>query len=572
VQLQAPHAWQARPDGSEDIMSRRKLLTEDERAHLFGIPIDEAGLARHYTLSPDDLELLHAKRGARNILGAAVQLALLRHPGFGLRSDEVVSDALLRYLAEQLGVPVSAFRHYAARAQTRQDHAQEFADRLGLRLSRRGDLPLMMRHATDAAAATDKGAVIVGAVVDGIRAARIVLPSPHTLERVGLAGRARARKLAADTLIAPLTAEQITGLDALLVNDPALKRSPLAWLRDVPEAPGASNLNEIIERLTYVRKIRLDPKLADSIHDHRFRQLVREGAVAPSFLLSDYSLRRRRATLTAQAIDLETRLADTAVEMFDKLIGSLFTKANKRPERRYQATTRDVGRLMRLFDKTIYALTGSRDTDADPFAAIDATIGWRRLLDAKPQAKALAEMVNEDTLVAAAENYSGYQSHRQQEPGAGCSEGVALSQSERTARGAGRRADAVQIQAMEGACPRRRQARSAALRDRRACHAARSAAVGRCLDRTHPQLSAVRRIPAAACRRHHGRRRVAGHDGCRCIHRRARQNLGLSAAPLRPVAHQGQARRRRAARCQTVCRATPCHHAARGGKARPHTR
>jgi TnpA family transposase len=122
-------------------VSRRKLLTEDERAHLFGIPIDEAGLARHYTLSPDDLELLHAKRGARNILGAAVQLALLRHPGFGLRSDELVSDALLRYLAEQLGVPVSAFRHYATRAQTRQNHAQELAGRLGLRLSRRGDLP-----------------------------------------------------------------------------------------------------------------------------------------------------------------------------------------------------------------------------------------------------------------------------------------------------------------------------------------------------------------------------------------------------------------------------------------------
>ena len=235
-------------------------------------------------------------------------------------------------------------------------------------------------------------------------ATRIVLPGPHTLERVGLADRARARKLAADALIAPLTAEQITGLDALLVNDPALMRSPLAWLRDVPEAPGANNLNEIIERLTYVRKIRLDPKLADSIHEHRFRQLVREGAVAPSFLLSDYSLRRRRATLTAQVIDLETRLADTAVEMFDKLIGSLFTKANKRRERRYQANTRDVGRLMRLFDKTIDALAGSRDTDADPFTAIDATIGWRRLLDAKPQVKALAEMVNEDTLVTASEN------------------------------------------------------------------------------------------------------------------------------------------------------------------------
>ena len=133
------------------------------------------------------IEFLHAEASRRSRLGAAVQLALLRHPGFGLRSDELVSDALLRYLAEQLGVPVSAFRHYATRAQTRQDHAQELAGRLGLRLSRRGDLPLMMRHATDAAAATDKGAVIVAAVVDGIRAARIVLPSPDTIERVGLA-------------------------------------------------------------------------------------------------------------------------------------------------------------------------------------------------------------------------------------------------------------------------------------------------------------------------------------------------------------------------------------------------
>src|SRR5215469_2750209 len=106
------------------------LLTEDERAQLFGVPVDEASLARHYTLSPYDLEHLLAKRGARNILGAAVQLALLRHPGFGLRSDEVVAEALLHYLAGQLNVSVSAIRHYAIRAQTRQDHAQELAARL----------------------------------------------------------------------------------------------------------------------------------------------------------------------------------------------------------------------------------------------------------------------------------------------------------------------------------------------------------------------------------------------------------------------------------------------------------
>jgi hypothetical protein len=64
-------------------MGRRELLTEDERTLLFGVPVDEAGLARHYTLTPDDLELLLAKRGggiwkrsARLLIGTDVP----RHP------------------------------------------------------------------------------------------------------------------------------------------------------------------------------------------------------------------------------------------------------------------------------------------------------------------------------------------------------------------------------------------------------------------------------------------------------------------------------------------------------------
>jgi hypothetical protein len=282
-------------------MSRREILTEVERQQLLGVPSDAASIARHYTLAPEDLEHLLSKRGRSNILGAAVQLALLRYPGFGLRTDEIVPDVLVDYLAEQLNVPASAFRQYGTRVQTRSEHERALANLHGLRLSVRSDLPLMLKHAMDAAWATDKGMTIVSAVVDGLRASKLILPSPDTIERVGLAGRARARKLAADTLIAPLTQKQLAGLDALLINDPTLKRTPLAWLRDLPEAPGASNINEIIERLVYVRDLKLDPKIAACIHEHRFRQLTREGAVAPAFLLSDYSLNRRRATLTAQA-------------------------------------------------------------------------------------------------------------------------------------------------------------------------------------------------------------------------------------------------------------------------------
>ena len=39
---------------AEGAMGRRELLTEDERTLLFGVPVDEASLARHYALSADD--------------------------------------------------------------------------------------------------------------------------------------------------------------------------------------------------------------------------------------------------------------------------------------------------------------------------------------------------------------------------------------------------------------------------------------------------------------------------------------------------------------------------------------
>lgn len=68
----------------------------------------------------------------------------------------------------------------------------------------------------------------------------------------------------------------------------------------------------------------------------RFGQFVREGAVAPPFLLADYSHNRRGATLAAAMVNLEVRLADAAILMFERLIGGLYTRARRGHERRYQ--------------------------------------------------------------------------------------------------------------------------------------------------------------------------------------------------------------------------------------------
>ena len=69
-------------------MAHRQLLTDDERRALLGIPLDPDGLARRFTLSRADQNLVAERRREANRIGFAVQLALLRYPGIALSQLE----------------------------------------------------------------------------------------------------------------------------------------------------------------------------------------------------------------------------------------------------------------------------------------------------------------------------------------------------------------------------------------------------------------------------------------------------------------------------------------------------
>ena len=77
---------------------------------------------------------------------------------------------------------------------------------------------------------------------------------------------------------------------------------------------------------------------------------------------------------------LEARLIDAALDMADRMIGGSFTRGGNAKQRVFAATTGDIGRLMRMFSRTVDALDGS----IDAFAAVDDAVGWHRLLCGAP--------------------------------------------------------------------------------------------------------------------------------------------------------------------------------------------
>ncbi|PZQ66295.1 MAG: Tn3 family transposase, partial [Variovorax paradoxus] len=391
-------------------MTKRKhqLLTESERDQILAIPSERDHLARLYTFEPSDIEIIGARRERRNQLGVALQLALLRHPGITLaqliQDKGAIPHDLAAFVAEQLGLHVTDLANYAARDQTMTDHARELAMRAGLRGPTRADIPFMIEAAAKTAWATDKGMTIAIGVVTALREARILLPSISTIERASSAGRARARKQAAYALIADLSAEQVHALDQ--VFDDAGGMSQLASLKTIPVAARPDHIRQILDRLRQVRKIGISPDVAGRIHADRFRQYVREGRASPAYMIERYIPSRRRATLVAFLLDLEERLTDNALEMADKLIGSIFTRAKNAQARSYATTSKNVARLMLIFRRTIDALTDAVDTGEDPMEALDASVGWNTLLKARPEVATIAETANLDPLTVAADRYA----------------------------------------------------------------------------------------------------------------------------------------------------------------------
>jgi TnpA family transposase len=387
-------------------MARRTLLSAEQRTRLFGIPIEAAEMAKHYTFSDGDLALVRTKRRPSNRLGFAVQLCALRHPGRPLEPSEVPPAAMLTFVAYQLGADPKLFEDYAHRAETRREHLLELQQHLRQRSFRLADWRACLHAGANAAWATDRGEPIVQAMLTHLRAERVIVPAAAVLERIGLAARVRARKRAFQALAEGLTDTTRGALENLMTFDPALRRSRFAWLRGYAESPAPTNLLALLDRLEYVRGLGVDAARARRIHPARLGRLLAEAAVMTVQHIADLEPARRTAILVVQIADLEARLTDATLAMFEKYIGSLFSKAQNRDERRFQATKRDVARALLLFRRTIAALKQAQATGEDGVAVVDREIGLKRLDDALPIIGAVADVADQDILVTAAERYS----------------------------------------------------------------------------------------------------------------------------------------------------------------------
>ena len=154
------------------------------------------------------------------------------------------------WLAEQIAAPVSALADYGTtRGETRSDHRRLAMRHLGLQLFvSRDDMATAIQLAARAAFDTDDGRLILERLIRDLKALRYVLPGASRLERIGLAGRARARRFSTQALNDALDETHKSALTELLRHDATLGQSRLTWLRALPHSTSAASLHGLLDR------------------------------------------------------------------------------------------------------------------------------------------------------------------------------------------------------------------------------------------------------------------------------------------------------------------------------------
>lgn len=193
----------------------RELLTPEQRQALMQIPEDEWVLGTYYTFSKRDLEIINKRRREENRLGFAVQLAVLRYPGWSYTHIKSILDSVIHYISKQIGATPSLLSLYPQRENTLWDHLKEIRSEYDFVTFTLKEYRMVFKHLHQSALENGDAVHLLHECIDFLRKNKIILSAITTLERMMWEARAMAEKKLFNTVSESLTNDQKEKFDGV---------------------------------------------------------------------------------------------------------------------------------------------------------------------------------------------------------------------------------------------------------------------------------------------------------------------------------------------------------------------
>ncbi|SDQ28753.1 Tn3 family transposase [Pseudovibrio sp. Tun.PSC04-5.I4] len=386
-------------------MAHRTILTERQRATLFGLPTDEASLLRHYTLADDDLEYIQTRRRAHNRFGFALQLCALRFPGRLLTPGEVIPEEISQFLAAQLNLKPYDLMEYAAREETRHEHLAALRSIYGYKMfSGRAARELKVWLAGEAEVA-HSNEDLVKRFIKVCRHTQIILPSMTTVERLCADALVAAERRIETRIVERLTNVMKEQLDALLTENVEGRVSRFIWLRQFEVGKNSADINRLLDRLEFLQGVELPLDVVSSVPPHQITRLRRQGERYFTDGLRDISSDRRLAILAVCVLEWRAAIADAVVETHDRIVGKTWRDAARVCDSQIKDAKASLRETMRSFEELGAALLEAKEENAPLDPAVATACGWHNLKGLVAMAAQLNKTISAEPLAYVIHGY-----------------------------------------------------------------------------------------------------------------------------------------------------------------------
>ncbi|EFV74630.1 transposase [Bacillus sp. 2_A_57_CT2] len=378
----------------------RELLTPDQRLALMQIPEDEWILGTYYTFSKRDLEIINKRRREENRLGFAVQLAVLRYPGWPYTHIKSISDSFIHYISKQIGASPFSLSLYPQRENTLWDHLKEIRSEYDFVTFTLKEYRMTFKHLHQLALENGDAIHLLHECIDFLRKNKIILPAITTLERMVWEARTMAEKKLFNTVSQSLTNEQKVKLEEIITSQHPSEsnKTILGWLKEPPGHPSPETFLKIIERLEYLRRMELETVQISHLHRNRLLQLSRLGSRYEPYAFRDFQEHKRYSILTVYLLHLTQELTDKAFEIHDRQILSLLSKGRKAQEEIQKQNGKKLNEKVIHFTNIGQALIKAKKEKLDVFEVLESVIEWTSFVSSVEEAQELARPADYDYL------------------------------------------------------------------------------------------------------------------------------------------------------------------------------
>ena len=278
---------------------------------------------------PEDIAEIRQRRRDNNRLGFAYQLAFVRLVNrLPMQHPLEILDELLTYVAVQLDIPGSAITEYQQRRQTIVEHGGAVVDYLGLRSFGEDEIQALTPFLFDEACRLEQTGPLLIQAKQFLKESGILYPADDTLRRLIVTQRQAARNHIFTRITTDLSSSQRENLDNLLVA----RSNRLTLFQMLKRPPGQPSPKSMLRLAEMLQRIQETGALAIDLtwlNNNYQRSLTRYARRCSADHLRDLKEERRYAVLVCFLWQVYRDTIDHMVEMHDKLMMRVFTRAQE---------------------------------------------------------------------------------------------------------------------------------------------------------------------------------------------------------------------------------------------------